>query len=101
MNVVKLLQRVNDAIAELEDIRKEILSEYPEWFNNVTMYNLISKKASVRLLNVMKHDEIGELPVIVFVQKIKRIDMFKYRGFGKLTMLELSKIIKEETGMDW
>lgn len=101
MDKLKLIRRINNAIAELQNIREELTSEYPEIYHDMTMWQLLDGKASVRLLNVMKHDEVGNISVVTFVQNFKHTDMLKYRGFGKLTMLELSRIIKEETGIDW
>lgn len=101
MNKLDLIIRVNNAISELESIRKELLSDYPEWLDNMTMKQLLDGKASMRLLNIMKHEELDDIPVIMFTQTFRHSDMLKFHGLGKLTMLELSKIIKEETGIDW
>lgn len=101
MNKLDLLIKVNNAISELENIRKELLSDYPEWLDNMTMKQLLDGKASVRLLNVMKYREMDRISVTMFVQKVRHSDMLAFHGVGKSTMLELSKIIKDETGIDW
>lgn len=101
MNKLDLLIRVNNAISELESIRKELLSDYPEWLDNMTMKQLLDGKASVRLLNVMKYRNMDKISVTMFVQIVKHSDMLAFHGVGKLTMLELSKIIKDETGINW
>ena len=101
MNKLDLIIRVNNAISELEAIRKELMSCFPEWLDNMTMKQLLDGKASMRLLNVMKYRNMDNISVTMFVQTIKHSDMLAFRGIGKSTMLELSKIIKDETGIDW
>lgn len=101
MNKVKLIQKVNKAIAELEEIRKELLTEFPDYLNDMTMYQLLEGKASIRLLNIMHMGDFRDVLVPEFLNNITRLDFLKIRTCGKLTMLELSRIIKEETGIDW
>lgn len=100
MNKLDIILRINKAISELEKIREEVISEYPEYLRDMTMGQLLEGKASVRLLNTIYGVGYQDVPVLTFV-KISRIDVLKFRGCGKLTMLELSRIIKEETGIDW
>jgi hypothetical protein len=100
MNKLDIILRINKTITELEKIREELISEYPEYLHDMTMKQLLDGRASVRLLNAIYGVGYQDVPVLTFV-KISRIDVLKFRGCGKLTMLELSRIIKEVTGIDW
>lgn len=101
MDKIKLIKKVNNAIAELEEIRKELMTQFPDYLNEMTMFQLLEGKASVRLLNIIHMAELRDIPVSEFLNYIDRLEFLRYRTCGKTTMLELSRIIKEETGIDW
>jgi len=102
MDKVELIQRINKCIAELSFIRQELLDDFPEYLHKMTMHQLLlNKGASVRLLNCFKQTEYGDISVSTFLNEVKAIDVLKFRNFGKITLIELRKIIKDETGFDW
>jgi vacuolar-type H+-ATPase subunit D/Vma8 len=45
MNKLELIRRINNAIAELQNIREELTSEYPEIYHDMTMGQLLDGKA--------------------------------------------------------
>lgn len=100
MDKLDILLRINKAIAELENIRKEVMSDFPECLENMTMGQLLKDKASIRLLNVLHCRGYLDMPVNDFLQ-IDRLVIVNIRTCGKKTLEELSRIIKEKTGIDW
>ena len=99
MDKVELIRKVNKAISELEEIRKELMSEFPDYLERITMQEFLKGKASIRLLNSLQ--AYRQMYVKTFIANYKRTDVLTLRNFGKVTMLELVRIIKEETGIDW
>lgn len=99
MDKVKLIQKVNKAIAELEEIREELMSEFPDFLEKVTMGEFLKDRASIRVINAL--GAYKQMYVKTFITNYKRSDTLTLRNFGKVSMLELSRIIKEETGIDW
>ena len=99
MDKVELIKKVNKAISELEEIRRELMSEFPDYLEKITMREFLEGKASIRLLNSLQ--AYRQMYVKTFIVNYKRTDVLTLRNFGKVTMLELARIIKEETGIDW
>lgn len=99
MDKIKLIKKVNKAISELEEIRKELMSEFPDYLERTTMQEFLEGKASIRLLNSLQ--AYRQMYVKTFIVNYKRTDVLTLRNLGKVTMLELARIIKEETGIDW
>ena len=99
MDKVELIRKVNKAISELEEIRRELMSEFPDYLEKITMREFLEGKASIRLLNSLQ--AYRQMYVKTFIVNYKRTDVLTLRNFGKVTMLELARIIKEETGIDW
>jgi hypothetical protein len=110
MDIQSLIQKVDSSISELTVLREQLIQllnkaeSCPE--NTPLMRNIFTGTSTyngldVRVANILKANDLYDIPVETFVIKCSPKRFSTFRWSGKVSVDYIRKTLKEELSIDW